>query len=94
MTVAEEKTDTLQSSRSRSSAENALKSSSQAVTLVSLDGILTSTAMSTTGFATTFKLEGVMRFHTKSRSGCLTCRKGVLNAIKRNQSAGSVTGEI
>ncbi|ESK84142.1 c6 transcription [Moniliophthora roreri MCA 2997] len=31
--------------------------------------------MSTTGSATAFKFEGVIRFHTKSRSGCLTCRK-------------------
>ncbi|ESK84143.1 c6 transcription [Moniliophthora roreri MCA 2997] len=31
--------------------------------------------MSITGSATAFKFEGVIRFHTKSRSGCLTCRK-------------------
>ncbi|KAI3621577.1 fungal zn binuclear cluster domain containing protein [Moniliophthora roreri] len=31
--------------------------------------------MSTTGSATTFKFEGVIRLHTRSRSGCLTCRK-------------------
>ncbi|ESK84140.1 c6 transcription [Moniliophthora roreri MCA 2997] len=31
--------------------------------------------MSITSSATAFKLEGVIRFHTKSRSGCLTCRK-------------------
>ncbi|ESK84864.1 zn 2cys6 transcription factor [Moniliophthora roreri MCA 2997] len=31
--------------------------------------------MSTTGSATTPKFEGVIRFHAKSRSGCLTCRK-------------------
>ncbi|ESK84141.1 c6 finger domain protein [Moniliophthora roreri MCA 2997] len=31
--------------------------------------------MSRTGSATAFKFEGVIRFHTKSRSGCLTCRK-------------------
>ncbi|ESK89126.1 c6 transcription [Moniliophthora roreri MCA 2997] len=31
--------------------------------------------MSKTGAATTFEFEGVIRFHVKSRSGCLTCRK-------------------
>ncbi|ESK84465.1 c6 zinc finger protein [Moniliophthora roreri MCA 2997] len=31
--------------------------------------------MSTTGAATTFEFKGVIRFHTKSKRGCLTCRK-------------------
>ncbi|KAI3609026.1 c6 transcription [Moniliophthora roreri] len=31
--------------------------------------------MSTASAATTSKFEGAIRFHTKSRSGCLTCRK-------------------
>ncbi|KAI3621551.1 c6 zinc finger domain protein [Moniliophthora roreri] len=31
--------------------------------------------MSTTGTATTFEFKGVIRFHTKSKRGCLTCRK-------------------
>ncbi|ESK84138.1 c6 zinc finger domain protein [Moniliophthora roreri MCA 2997] len=31
--------------------------------------------MSRTGATNTFKFEGVIRFHTKSRSGCLTCKK-------------------
>ncbi|KAI3608985.1 c6 transcription [Moniliophthora roreri] len=31
--------------------------------------------MSKTGAATTFEFEGVIRFHVKSRSGCLTCRR-------------------
>ncbi|KAI3608918.1 c6 transcription [Moniliophthora roreri] len=33
--------------------------------------------MSKTGAANTFKFEGVIRFHTKSRSGCLTCRRRI-----------------
>ncbi|KAI3621560.1 c6 transcription [Moniliophthora roreri] len=31
--------------------------------------------MSTTGAGTTFEFKGVIRFHTKSKRGCLTCRK-------------------
>ncbi|KAI3621562.1 c6 transcription [Moniliophthora roreri] len=31
--------------------------------------------MSTTGAETTFEFKGVIRFHTKSKRGCLTCRK-------------------